>query len=263
MPRNSVFELFELLCVELAGRATPQVIDENNLSDDTLIDELKRVLRQTSPAAAFEKGVEAIAAHFTEKDAVLPFSYDLCTRQFTPTDPDYLNFIAFATSHRGSGTESRDFENQAMTRLRKRLSGSLRRVGHPRGKHKKKAEFLTYLKTLGFDDNALEPRDKDGGFDILWLPPIGTIPLRPIVSVQCKNSSFDAKDAAASVERSGTTLARHSHLRRAGTMQFVVFNDYIEPKKYVGRATGWGFLPLGLSDLADASATLLTHTEQL
>lgn len=253
MPKQPVFELFEALCIELAKRPDPQVIDENNLSDDGLIDDLQTTLRETDPAKAFERGVAGIAAHFAEKEASLPFTYDLPTRQFAAYDVDYLNFIAFASAHRGSGPDSRDFERHTLDRLVKRLTGSLRGVGNPRATLTKKAEFLGYLKKLGFDNNALEPRDRDGGFDILWLPPLGTVPLRPIVSVQCKNASFNREDAAKSVEQAGRTLARHSHLRRCGTMQLVVFNDYID-RTYVGRAAGWGFLPLGLSDLALATA---------
>jgi len=60
------------------------------------------------------------------------------------------------------------------------------------------------------------------------------------------------------MERSARTFSRHSQLRRSGTMHLVVFNDYIENQRYVGRATGWGFLPLGLSDLS-LPATLHHH----
>lgn len=260
MPRNPIFELFEALCTELAGRPDAQVIDENNLSDDGLVDDLKRALRQTDPAIAFERGVEAIAAHFDSKGGILPFNYDLPTRQFTPSDTEYLSFIAFAAANRGSSSDSRAFENRTLNQLAKRLCGSLRGVGHPRTTHAKKAEYLKYLRTLGFDRNALNPYDRDGGFDILWLPPLGTIPLRPIVSVQCKNASFDREEAGASVEQSARTLSRHSHLRRAGTIQFIVFNDYIGPE-YVGRAVGWGYIPLGLTDLAPA--IVLNHQEIL
>ena len=261
MPSNSVFEFFEVLCAELAGREDVQVLDESNIGDDTLIEDLKKAFHQTDPAKAFDRGVNAIAAHFVEKDAKLPFSYDLPTRQFTPLDLEYLNFIALARGYRGSGANSKHFETQTLHRLCKRLTGSLRCIGHPRDSRRRKAEFLSYLKDLGFNDNALEPYDKDGGFDILWLPPLGTIPLRPIVSIQCKNSSFNESDAAASTERSARTFTRHSHLRRCGTMHLVVFNDYIDNRDYVGRATGWGFLPLGLSDLAQA--VTLEHREVL
>ena len=67
MPKNPAFELFEVLCTELAGRDGSQIIDENNLSDNALIDDLMHSLRETSAARAFQRGVEAIIAHFDEK----------------------------------------------------------------------------------------------------------------------------------------------------------------------------------------------------
>ncbi|HTR53369.1 MAG TPA: hypothetical protein VMJ10_21895, partial [Kofleriaceae bacterium] len=195
MPTSVIFELFEILSIELAGRADAQVINESKLGDASLLGELKNTFRETDDAKAFEHGVHALAAHFAEREAKLPFSYDLPTRTFTPEDPDYLDFIAFAHHLRGRGKDSKDFEIETLKRLKHRLTGSLRRVGHPRDVHRRKAEYLAYLRKLGFDKNALEANDKDGGFDILWLPPLGALPLRPIVSVQCKNSNFDEADA--------------------------------------------------------------------
>lgn len=262
MPSNAIiFELFEILCNELERRPDAQVINEAKLGDPELLAELKRTFKETNEARAFERGVEALAAHFAERGAKLPFSYDLPTREFTPVDHEYLDFIELASALRGKGVDSKEFEIATLKRLKHRLTGSLRRVGHPRDIHKKKAEYLNYLRKLGFDKNALEANDKDGGFDILWLPPIGAVPLRPIVAFQCKNSSFDEKDAGASTERSSRTFARHSQLRRSGTMHLVVFNDYIDNVRYVGRATGWGFLPIGLSDLAQS--TEMAHHEVL
>lgn len=33
-------------------------------------------------------------------------------------------------------------------------------------------------------------------------------------------------------------------------MKFVIFNDYIDRDVFKGRAAGWVFMPLGLTDLA-------------
>ncbi len=259
--KNVIFELFEILCSELERRTDPQIINETKLGDPELLAELKRAFKETNEAKAFERGVDALAAHFAERGAKLPFSYNLPTREFTPVDPDYLDFISLVSGLRGKGVDSKDFEIATLKRLAHRLTGSIRRVGHPRDVHKKKKDYLGYLRKLGFDENALEAKDKDGGFDILWLPPLGAVPLRPIVAFQCKNSKFDEKDAGASTERSARTFTRHSQLRRSGTMHLVVFNDYIDNERYVGRATGWGFVPIGLSDLAQS--TEMTHQEVL
>ena len=253
MPRNPVFDLFELLCVELSRRESTQVIDENNLSDDSLIDDLKRSLHETDSAKAFDKGVATITGHFSEKQAKLPFECDLPTRQFTPVDQEYLEFIAFAHENRSIGANAaKEFEIRTLHRLRVRVTGDLRCIGDQRSTLRKKREIVPYLQKLGFDSNVLVGRDKDGGLDLLWLPPLGTIPLRPILSVQCKNSPFDESEANASAGRAERTLNRHSHIR-CGAIKFVVFNDYIEARKFVDLAVGWTFLPLGLTDLAPAS----------
>ncbi len=262
MQSNTViFELFEILCNELERRDDAQIINETKLGDPELLADLKRAFKETHEAKAFERGIQALATHFKDRGTKLPFGYDLSTREFTPEDHDYLDFIALASGLRGRGGDSKEFEIATLQRLKHRLTGSIRRVGHPRDVHRKKEEYLNYLRKLGFDKNALEPKDKDGGFDILWLPPLGAVPLRPIVAFQCKNSKFDEKDASSSTERSARTFSRHSHLRRSGTMHLVVFNDYIDNVRYIGRATGWGFVPIGLSDLAQS--TELAHQEIL
>ena len=151
------------------------------------------------------------------------------------------------------GPDSKDFEIQTLGRLAKRLTGVIHRVGWPRDQKKKKDEFAAYLEEeLGFRKDCLERRDKDGGFDILWLPPLGAVPLRPVVSLQCKNSYFDEDEGNASTGRARRTLLRHSHLRDSH-LKFVVFNDYIDKARFVGRAVGWTFMPLGLTDLANVS----------
>jgi hypothetical protein len=254
MPRNPIFDLFEVLCTELATSEETQVIDEAGISDEALIADLKKSFRETETSRAFERAVEAISAHFHEKRARLPFTYDLPTRRFTPTDRDYLAFIAFARAHRSvGGRESEEFEIQTLHRLRLRVTGDLHRVGVPRTLLRRKNQIIPYLRRLGFDANVLEKKDQDGGFDILWLPPLGTIPLRPVVSLQCKNGPFDEGEATKSAGRAQRSLSRHSHVRSCGFIKFVVFNDYIEPQSFIGRAAGWIFLPLGLTDLANAS----------
>jgi len=57
--------------------------------------------------------------------------------------------------------------------------------------------FNEHLRTLGFDRPVALGWDKDGGLDILWLLPIGSIPHRPIVSVQCKNGEQTRRSAPA------------------------------------------------------------------
>lgn len=252
MADNPAFELFEVLCVELSA-TSPQVISWDRVGA-ALIEDLKDHFDEPGEAAAFNAALDALGAHFAERGAAVPYTVDRTTMEFTATHVDYLDFIAFAKNHRSSGgLDSKAFEARTLKRLRRRLTGDLHRVGVPRDRLKRKAEILSYLQALGFDKDCLGNRDQDGGLDILWLPPLGAIPLRPVVSVQCKNSYFDEKEANASNGRAERTLRRHSHIR-SGHLTFVVFNDYIDLDDYRGRAVGWSFMPLGLTDLADIAA---------
>lgn len=257
MPKNPALELFEVVCHELATRAD-MILPEDDIPAE-LVEDLKERYGETADREAFRRAIEEITQHFNAKGSKVPFQFDAATGQFSNLDAEYINFISFASNARGvGGSDSKEFEIQTLHRLTKRLTGVFHRVGVPRDQHKKKAEFAAYLCALGFDKNCLEPRDKDGGLDLLWLPPLGAIPLRPVVSLQCKNSSFNETEAAASAARARRTLTRHSHGRGHHHLVFVIFNDYID-LAFTGRAAGWIFLPLGLSDLGDPTQAVETH----
>jgi len=248
MGANPIFELFEIICAELVFQPT-QILSEDDIGDDLLNDVMDH-FEETSKSSAFRRALADLQAHFIERGASLPFTVDHPTGQFKAVDIDYIDFVAFAKNHRGVGGEdSKNFEIRIANRLRVRLTGDLRRVGAPRDRMKKRAEIVKYLEGLGFDKNCIENDDKDGGLDILWLPPLGAVPLRPVVSLQCKNSFFDEEAANASTGRATRTLRRHSH-HRGDYLKFVIFNDYIDRSRFSGRAAGWSFLPLGLTDLA-------------
>jgi len=255
MAKNPAFELFETICSELAARET--VVFPEDRCDPLLIDELKAAFRESKAAVAFDRGMDQIQEHFKSKGASLPFVWERETRQFERKDTKYVSFIAFATQHRGAAKQSRVFENHCFERLTLRLTGAVHLVGWPRHRLKKKAQFVAYLQELGFDRNCLESHDKDGGLDILWATPLGSVPLRPLVSIQCKNASFDENEGNQSAARVIRTLDRHSHIRGRNHLVFVLFNDYIDEERFLGRAAGWIFIPIGLSDLTTPSEPAL------
>jgi hypothetical protein len=247
MPESPAFELFEVICYELSARKTT-IIPADDI-DPEIIEDLKNYYGETADQEAFRRAILDLDNHFKARASTIPFTYESDTGRFIGTDTEYIEYIAFSSSSRGiGGDDSRDFEIQTLERLAKRLTGGLHRVGVPRNQQRKKAEFAKYLEALGFRKDCLEKRDKDGGFDLLWLPPLGAVPLRPVVSLQCKNSFFNEGEANKSAGRALRTLNRHSHVSGHHHLVFVVFNDYID-ESFVGRAAGWIFLPLGLSDL--------------
>jgi hypothetical protein len=246
MSKKPIYELFEVICRELSSR-NEVILDDNEIGSE-LIEEIKEYFNETDSGTAFESAIEEMKNHLIGRGTNLPFCFKKDTREFKVLDKEYVDFIYATSHHRGvGGRVSREFEKRVLERLSGRLTGEIHRVGRPRTKCKKKAEMVRYLRKLGFDKNVFESRDKDGGFDILWLPPIGAIPLRPVISIQCKNSSFDEDDANKSVGKARRTLERHSHFRSM-QLHFVIFNDYID-ESYRGRAIGWQFIPLGLTDV--------------
>jgi hypothetical protein len=101
---------------------------------------------------------------------------------------------------------------------------------------------------------VLYGRDKDGGLDILWLLPLGAIPHKPIVSVQCKNGVFNMDEAHKSVGTASGYLSRYIGLQNQVHVPCVLFNDYIYTEMFSPRQLN--FVPLGLTDLAPLVSNL-------
>src|SRR5205814_6631103 len=116
-------------------------------------------------------------------------------------------------------------------------------------KHGKLKPFNAYLKMLGFNNKVAFGKEKDGGFDILWLLPLGAIPHRPLISFQCKNGSYDLTEAFKSNGATQMSLGCHKGLQTTVHTLCVVFNDYIEDRMLSPKP--FAFVPLGLSDLAE------------
>lgn len=248
---SPLFEFFEVIAEELAAensrvitRADLQVRDE----ESPMLDELKREMKAASTEEAIERAVDKLRTHFEAKGAKLPFAYDSDTGRFTATDSDFLAFVKDMSSIRSIGKRARDFECSVAARLGQRATGTIHRVGHPRDTKTKSADFNAHLRVLGFDRPVLLGREKDGGLDILWLLPLGTIPHRPIVSVQCKNGEFNTEVADTSVGAGSRSLSQHAGLQATVHVPCVLFNDYIHPGILTRKQ--WNFVPLGLTDLA-------------
>jgi len=246
-----LFEFFEVIAEEISSESS-RVISRAQFEIDgqeaPLLDDLKREMRASSTEEAMQRAVEGLREHFAGKGAKLPFDFDPATGRFTALDHEFLEFIKNMRSIRSIGKRAQDFERGVAVRLGTRATGTVHRVGHPRTHKKGKASFNAYLKKLGFARPVLLGKEKDGGFDILWLLPIGTIPHRPIVSVQCKNGEFDIEEADRSVGAGSRSLGQHAGLLPDVHVPCVLFNDYIYPQRLTAKPLN--FVPLGLTDLA-------------
>jgi hypothetical protein len=255
MASNPAFELFEEICAELSGQDESVLIDDD-FSSATL-EGLKRWAKETATNPAIAKALKYLHMHFATRGSALPFSYDLTTGRVMALNREFIDFVSDAQNQRSIPKESKDFEIATSRHFSRKLTGTLRRVGSPRTKHKTRNEFAAYLvKEFGFEKRVLIGNDKDGGFDILWFPPLGALPFRAMVSIQCKNSPYNRDEGFKSVGRAKQSLKRHSHAKAEEChLHCVVYNDYID-ERVIEHARDAGFVPLGLSDLAPLTAAI-------
>ena len=244
---SPTFEVFETICDELSSAGEAYITSKS--FSPSIVQKLQRTYGNSSPDESVRKCLTSLAGHFSRRSSKLPFTFDRKTLFFRVTNKKFVDFVALARSIRSEGDESKTFEVAAAHRLFSMITGEVRRIGWPRAECSEVAQFREYLQRFGFEDYAVEQNDRDCGFDVIWFPPLGAVPLRAMISLQCKNSSVDFGDAMASIGRARRTLARHSVLRAPeATLFYVLFNDYIDELAF-GKYTGWPFVPLGLTDL--------------
>jgi hypothetical protein len=252
---NPTFDIFEQICIELRGKQESVLIQDD--FDPATVTELKRYFQEPSNATtAITKALAYLEKHFQDRGSMLPFNYDLKKGTLQALHNDYIEFVADAKDKRSIQNEAEDFELATSERLQTKLTGLLRRVGHPRKKYRKISEFRSYLKNFGFEDSAIAGHDKDGGLDILWYPPLGAFPFRGTVSIQCKNTPYDREDGLSSVGRASQTLQHQTYASAEGThLHYVLFNDYID-EKLMWKNRKAMFVALGISDLAPSTAPI-------
>lgn len=253
------FEFFEIVCGELDSRQrcvlTPQDLsdlaeEEDDPDVEDIIDALREEHAASTSQIAISRAVEHLKKHFSARGSALPFQYNEKRSSFSRIDTEFIRFVARGREIRGGTDESaREFEVLTTQRLKKRLTGPLHRVGWKRTLHTRPPQFLKYLKQFGFDDRVVYGQEKDAGLDIVWLPPLGAVPIRPIVSLQCKNGWFDRDVGRTAFSRMNETVGCHTHMAGSGLhLSCVIFNDYIEPDDIGTKPCS--FMPLGISDLA-------------
>jgi hypothetical protein len=248
---SPLFDFFETIADELAQNPSRVITREAlQMADDEspILDALKAEMGVATSAEAIAGAMDELRLHFESKGADLPFTHDPVSGRFTAVDTDFIDFVREMKSIRSIGKRSKDFECTVAKRLGLKATGTIHRVGWPRDRRKSRRLFNEYLRPLGFQRSVALGKEKDGGLDILWLLPLGTIPLRPIISLQCKNGAFDLKIGDLSMGASGRSLDRHDGLQRDVHMQCVVYNDYIHPG--IVDEKRLQFVPLGLTDFA-------------
>lgn len=161
------FRFFEAICSELSATESRVITGrdfEAKLGDAPLLAELREEHHSPSSFEAMRSAVDFLAKHFEERGSTLPFVYDHESGRFTAGNIDFINFIESMASIRSRGVHAQQFEIGVAEKLLRRTTGAIHRVGHPRTRNKKRAEFNAYLKGLGFRPEVLLGRkEKDGG----------------------------------------------------------------------------------------------------
>ncbi len=255
------FRLFETVCNELAGAKSVVLTRDDFVVDGPkapLMDDLDLEYQRSDDDGALNDAIASLSKHFASRGASLPFSYEPSTGRFTTLDPTFIDFIDLMRNIRSNPKMSSEFERKVTERLALRTTGVIHRVGWKRTKDQPLKKFNRYLQSqLGFTKSVLGGKEKDGGLDIIWAPPIGAFPHRPLVSVQCKNGEYDRAEADASLGTSKSSLDRQDGLFPDVHLYCVMFNDYITPENLPEKRVG--FVPLGISDLAEPLKTIEYH----
>ena len=248
---SPLFEFFEVVAEELSADDS-RVITREDLAargDTTpLLDDLKREMKAASSDEAIRLAVEFLDRHFAERGSRTPFTYDPATGRFIASDRAFLAFVVEMSEIRGLREKAKDFECEVARRLSEKASGNVHRVGFPRDRMRTRPQFNAHLRTLGFGSDVALGAEKDGGFDILWALPVGAVPHRPLVSVQCKNGSFNIETADVSLGAASRSFSQHSGLQPSVHVPCVMFNDYISGENLTRKQLN--FVPLGLTDLS-------------
>jgi len=247
---SPLFEFFEMVAEELTLEES-RVLTASDFDPEgdnaSVLDDLREGLNVITNDQAIHEAVKLLAEHFEERGSSLPFTYEAQTSRFKAVDKEYLHFVTEIREIRGQGKSAKDFEISVMARIKLRVTGALHRVGHPRAVHKKRAQFNAYLADIGFNGQVLLDKEKDGGFDILWVVPMGAPPHQPIVSFQCKNGTYTTGEGDKSMGTTQRSLNQHRGLMCDVHVLCVLFNDYITAELLPKKAMQW--VPLGLSDL--------------
>lgn len=252
--------MFETVCSELASAKSVVITPDDSVADgmrSPLMEDLDLEYRRSDDGALTD-AVNSLVHHFESRGGSLPFDYDAGTGRFTALDPVYIDFVDLMRNIRSNPQRSAEFETSVTERLALRTTGVIHRIGWKRTKNQQTKKFNEYLeKHLGFTKNVLLGKEKDGGLDIIWAPPLGSFPHRPLVSMQCKNGEYDRTIADASLGVSKSSLDRQDGLLPDVHVYCVLFNDYITSENLPEKRVG--FVPLGISDLAAPSKSIEFH----
>lgn len=241
------FSAFETMVEEASNRGGEWLFEYGEIER---IGDLQDEFEVANPRDAIKSLKIYIEKYFKERGLIPVVEIGLDPPRAKIVSNDSARFLLDAKKLRGVKREGKEFENLVARQLSGKLTGQIINVGYPR-KNNKSAIFKQRLKELGVDVKKLK-HVKDGGLDVIWLPPLGKKSEIPFVNFQCKNTEVFGNDVKVSVLDARKTWSRHKRLSESVFLIFVVANTYLTPKM-VDDANGRGYVCLGLPELLECS----------
>ena len=241
------FSAFEALVEESCNRGGSWLFEYEEIDR---MGELQREFKVASPEKAIEELKGFIDNYFKERGVEPVIEITLTPPSARITSNGGANFILAAKNLRGSKKAAKRFEDLVARQLAAKLTGQIMSVGYPRN-NKAISAFREELKQLGVDATGLK-KMKDGGLDIIWIPPLGKKSEIPFVNFQCKNTETVGNDVKSSVSDARKTLNRHEIFNGEDFLIFVVANTYLSGDT-IEDSGGRRYICIGLPELLACS----------
>ena len=236
------FSIFELMTEEATNRGGEWLFQYDELDR---AGELQKQFKVKSVEAAIRALKPFLEQYFRERNVEQVIEISLAPPKVKILSTEGAKFILDSMSLRGKAKAGKSFEDLVASQLSRKLTGQVMSIGYRQ--RQGVPAFRNTLKELGIDlTNAKHL--KDGGLDVIWLPPLGKKSEIPFLNFQCKNTETIGDDVKGSVSDARKHLHSHHLFRPDDFVVFAVFNTYLDPKM-VKDSKGRGCVYLGLPEL--------------
>jgi hypothetical protein len=236
------FHIFELMTEEASNRGGEWLFQYDELER---AGELQKEFKAKTTTEAVEKLKPFLDQYFTERNLEPLIEITLSPPKAKIVSTEAARFILASKALRGNSKRGKEFEDLVADQLCQKLRGQVMSVGYRQ--QGGISAFRNELKSLGVDLAGVK-YVKDGGLDVIWLPPLGKKSEIPFASFQCKNTETIGDDIKSSISDARKTLKRHHLFMPNDFPLFVVINTYLD-QKAIRDSDGRGCTYLGLPEL--------------
>jgi hypothetical protein len=238
------FSIFELMTEEAFNRGGEWLFQYDELER---AGELQKEFKAKTTKEAIQALKPFLEQYFTERNVEQVIEITLAPPKVKILSAEGAQFILASKALRGNPQSGKRFEDLVACQLSRKLTGQVMSVGYRQRNGVPK--FRAALKDLGIDLSGVTHL-KDGGLDVIWLPPLGKKSEIPFLNFQCKNTETIGDDVKGSVSDARKSFHSHHLFKPEDFLIFAVFNTYLDPKK-VKDSKGRGCVYLGLPELLD------------